>query len=347
MNTDLLKSLALASAPSGAEKAAAAIIEKEIAPLCDELFYDKIGNLIAKISPKSGNPEKKVMFVSHMDEVGFMVNNIDEDGRLRITLLGDVDTRTLSGRRVVTTSGVTGVVASKPIHVLSAAERTAPTAVKSLYIELGSKNKAETEEIVHVGDYGTFEPKYTPLKNGFLAGKAISGRAGVTLLCDLIRKIKEENLTETMKDELYFVFSVKREIARAQFAVEGAAFTLRPDVAIVLDAIPTADFDGVAEDARGAKCGGGVVIAPADMRTIYDRTMFADAVAYCEANEIAFQYPKTAAGAGTEAGSIHKTATGIPSLSLGIATRNHRSGAEIINEKDLDAAANVLSYLVK
>ena len=343
MNTEFLKSLAAVCAPSGAEKAAAVIIEKEIAPFCDEVKFDKIGNLIARFSPKNGTPEKKMMIVAHMDEVGFMVKNIDNDGRVRIALLGDVDTRTLSGRRVMFTNGVCGIVAAKPIHVLSEGERFKPTAVKSLYIELGTKNKAETEELVHVGDYGTFEPKFTEMRNGHLAGKALGGRSCVALLCELIRAVNKEEL----KDELYFVFSVKREIAKMQFGVEAAAFTLAPDFAIVLDATASADFDGVKEHERGTKCGGGVVIAPADMRTIYDRNAFAEAVAFCEENGVSFQYPATAAGVGNEAGSIHRTGVGIPSLSLAIPTRNLRSGAEIICQNDLDAAFALLKHLVK
>ena len=343
MNTEFLKSLAKVCAPSGAEKAAASIIEKEVAPFCDEVKYDKIGNLIAKISPKNGAPEKKMMLVSHMDEVGFMVKSIDNDGRVRIALLGDVDTRTLSGRRVTFTNGVCGIVAAKPIHVLSEGERSKPTAVKSLYIELGTKDKAETEELIRVGDYGTFEPKFVEMKNGHLAGKALGGRSCVALLCELIRTIDKEEL----KDELYFVFSVKREIAKMQFGAETAAFTLAPDFAVILDATASADFDGVKEYDRGAKCGGGVVLAPADMKTIYDRCAFAEAVSFCEENEISFQYPATAAGAGTEASTIHKTGVGIPSLSLGVATRNLRSGAEIISQNDLDATLALLKHLVK
>ncbi len=343
MNTELLKSLAFVSAPSGAEGAAAKLIEAEISPFCDEVTYDKIGNLIAKISPENGAFEEKKMFVAHMDEVGFMIKNIDGDGRLRLSLLGNVDTRTLSGRRVMLTSGLFGIACAKPIHVLSASERSAPTAEKSLYIELGVKDKAEAAEIVHIGDYGTFEPKFTVMRNGYLAGKALGGRSSVMLLCEMIRGIKKEEL----KDELYFVFSVKREIARMQFGAEAAAFTIRPDAAVILDATASADFDGVAESERGTKCGGGVVIAPADMKTIYDRTMFADSVAYCEENAISYQYPATAAGVGTEAGSVHKTGIGIPTLSLGIPTRNLGSGAEIVCEKDLDAAASLLMHLVK
>ncbi len=343
MNTELLKSLAAVCAPSGAEKAAAKLIEKEIAPFCDEVTYDKIGNLIAKISPKNGKPEKKMMLVAHMDEVGFMVKNIDNDGRVRIALLGDVDTRTLSGRRVMFVNGVCGIVAAKPIHVLSEGERSKPTAEKSLYIELGTKDKAETEELVRVGDYGTFEPKFVEMRNGYLAGKALGGRASVALLCELIRNINKEEI----KDELHFVFSVKREIAKMQFGAETAAFTLAPDFAVILDATASADFDGVKDHERGAKCGGGVVIAPADMKTIYDRKAFAKAVSFCEENGVSFQYPATAAGAGTEAGSIHRTGVGIPSLSLGIPTRNLRSGAEIISQNDLDAAFSLMKHLVK
>ena len=235
------------------------------------------------------------------------------------------------------TSGVKGIISAKPIHAQSGDERSKPTAADKLYIELGTKDKAETETLVRLGESGTVEPKFVSLENGYLAGKALGARSMCALLCTLIRKIREEKWDETITDELYFVFSVKREIARAQFAVETAAFGIAPDRAVVLDAAPCADFGGTAESAVSAKCGGGVVIAPADMKTIYNREMFADVVSYCEKNGIAFQYPTTAAGAGNEAGSIHKAMSGIRTLSLGIPTRNLHSGAEIINEGDWNA----------
>ncbi len=347
MNTELLKKLALATAPSGAEGAVREILKEELAPLCDEMFTDKVGALICRIAPKKSKAQKKLMLVSHMDEIGFMIKNVDGDGRLRLAPLGDIDTRTLSGRRVRMVNGTVGVVAAKPIHVLSGAERGTPTAMKSLYIELGTKDKAETEALVKMGDYGTYEPKFTPLRGGLFAGKALGGRSGVMLLCELMRTIKEEKLDETMPYELYFVFSVKREIARRQFAVETAAFTLAPDEAIVIDAGAAADFDGVKGNARGVSLGAGVVISPADIGTIYDRELFASSVAHCGAEGIKFQYPATAQDAGNEAGSVHRTRTGIPSLSLAIPTRNYRSGAEIISENDLDAAAKLLLHLVK
>lgn len=343
----LLEALACAVAPSGAETAAAKIIEQEIAPFCDELSYDKVGNLIAKISPKGEAPAGKRMFLSHMDEVGFMVKAIDGDGRLRLTLLGNIDTRTLSGRRAVLTSGVKGIISAKPIHAQSGDERSKPTAADKLYIELGTKDKAETETLVRLGESGTVEPKFISLENGYLAGKALGARSMCALLCALIRKIREEKWDEVITDELYFVFSVKREIARAQFAVEAAAFGINPDMAVVLDAAPCADFGGTAETALGSKCGGGVVIAPVDMKTIYHRELFADAVSRCEKNGIAFQYPVTAAGAGNEAGSVHKAMSGIRTLSLGIPTRNLHSGAEIICERDFGAALALAEYLIR
>ncbi len=342
MNTELLKDLSLLVAPSGAEQAVRDYIKNAIIPLADEVLTDKTGNLIARFLPKKGEAKKKVMLVAHMDEIGFMIKSIDNDGRLRLTPLGDIDTRTLSGRRVMLTSGVRGVVAAKPIHVLSGPERSKPTEMRSLYIELGTKDKAETGEKVRIGDYGSYEPKFTPLRGGKFAGKAIGGRSSVMLLLELAKELHE---MET-ENEYDLVFSAKREIGRMQFAVETAAFNLAPDTAIVLDCEPAADFDGVKGIARGASLGAGVVISPADMKTIYDREIFAEAVRFCEENSVKFSYPATDAGEGNEAGSIHKARAGIPSLSLTIPVRNYRSGAEIIDEKDLEAAAAVLRHFV-
>lgn len=345
--TERMENLSRAAAPSGCETAAAEIVKAELGGVCDEITTDKVGNLIARIAPKKGNPKGRILLAAHMDEPGFMVKNIDEDGRLRLSLLGNLDTRTLSGRRVTLVSGVRGVVSAKPIHAQSGDERSKPTPADKLYIELGAKDKAEAETLVRLGDYGTFEPKFTPLANGLYAGKALGGRSMCALLCELAEKIRGEGLDAEMTDEIFLVFSVKREIARAQFAIETAAYSVMPEKAIVFDAAPAADFGGASETACGAKLRGGVVIAPADMKTLYDRAMFGDAVACCEKSGIRYQYPSSAAGAGGEGGTVHKTASGIRTLSLGIPTRNLHSGAEIIGTADYEAALSLGFELVR
>ena len=345
--TERMENLSRAAAPSGCETAAAEIVKAELGGVCDEITTDKVGNLIARIAPKKGNPKGRILLAAHMDEPGFMVKNIDGDGRLRLSLLGNLDTRTLSGRRVTLVSGVRGVVSAKPIHAQSGDERSKPTPADKLYIELGAKDKAEAETLVRLGDYGTFEPKFTPLANGLYAGKALGGRSMCALLCELAEKIRGEGLDAEMTDEIFLVFSVKREIARAQFAIETAAYSVMPEKAIVFDAAPAADFGGASETACGAKLRGGVVIAPADMKTLYDRAMFGDAVACCEKSGIRYQYPSSAAGAGGEGGTVHKTASGIRTLSLGIPTRNLHTGEEIIGTADYEAALSLGFELVR
>ncbi len=333
---ELLKTLSLECAPSGREKAVAQTIEKEIAPYCDSVTYDKIGNLIAVIKPRKKC--ERVMLCAHMDEVGFMVRSIDNDGRAHIVILGNAETRTLSGRRVRFLGGMIGIVSTKPLHVMSSNEEERPTYEDRLYIELGAKNRAEAEKLVKIGDFGTFEPKFTPLAGETYAGKAIGGRACVCSLIDLIKETHAAKKAKTLKKECYFVFSVKREIARRTFAVETAAFNLRPQTALILDATPVCDFlDKEKEQEIGAVCGEGLVLAPADSKTLYDRTLFASAVALCENKGIAYQYPRTAAGDGNESGSIHKSAEGVRTLSVGLPTRNLHSGAEIIKYRDLEA----------
>lgn len=335
---ELLKTLSLECAPSGREKAVAQKIEKEIAPYCDSVTYDKIGNMIAVIKPRKKC--ERVMICAHMDEVGFMVKSIDSEGRVHIVLLGAAETRTLSGRRVRFLDGMVGVVSTKPIHVMCENEGERPTFEDRLYIEIGAKNRAEAETMVKIGDFGTFEPKFTPLAGETYAGKAIGGRACAVSLISLIKEAHAAKKAKTLTKECYFVFSVKREIVRKMFAVETAAFNIRPQTALVLDAIPVCDFldqEKEQEQEIGAVCGGGIVLAPADARTLYDRTLFASAVALCEKAGIAYQYPRTAAGSGNESGSIHKSAEGVRTLSVGLPTRNLHSGAEIIKYRDLEA----------
>ena len=333
---ELLKTLAGECAPSGRESAVAAVIEKEIAPYCDSVSYDKIGNLIAVIKPRKKC--EKVMLCAHMDEVGFMVKSIDNDGRAHIVLLGAVETRTLSGRRVRFLDGTIGVVSTKPIHVMSGNEEERPTYEDRIYIELGAKNRAEAETMIKIGDFGTFEPKFTPLGTDTVAGKAVGGRACVCALIDLIKETHAAKKAKKLNKECYFVFSVKREIAKKWFAVRIAAFNICPEKALVIDTAPVCDWLGSEREREyGAICGGGAVITPADSKTVYDRELFAEASALCEKENIAYQYPTVMDLDGTEAGSISQSTVGVRTLAVEIPTRNLHSGAEIIKYRDLDA----------
>ena len=333
---ELLKTLAGECAPSGREAAVAAVIEKEIAPYCDSISYDKIGNLIAVIKPRKKC--EKVMLCAHMDEVGFMVKSIDNDGRAHIVLLGAVETRTLSGRRVRFLDGTVGVVSTKPIHVMSGNEEERPTYEDRIYIELGAKNRAEAETMIKIGDFGTFEPKFTPLGSETVAGKAVGGRACVCALIDLIKETCAAKKAKKLDKECYFVFSVKREIAKKIFAVRIASFNIRPDKALVIDTAPVCDWLGSEREREyGAVCGGGIVLSPADNRTVYDRELFAEASALCEKENIAYQYPTVTDIDGNEGGSISQSAVGVRTLAVELPTRNLHSGAEIIKYRDLDA----------
>ena len=337
---ELLQTLSSVCAPSGKEKALTEVIEKEIAPYCDSVSYDKIGNMTAVIKPCKKC--KKVMFCTHMDEIGFMVKNIDNDGRAHIVLLGNADTRTLSGRRVRFLNGTVGIVTTKPIHILSEAEigRTSPA--DKIFVEIGAKDKAEAAKYVKIGDFGTFEPKFTEMANGTYAGKAVGGRACVATMIGLIKETYAAKKAKKLTKECYFVFSVKREIAiRSFFAVDTAAFHIEPDLALVLDTAPVCDFLKE-EILTGAKCGGGIVLAPADIRTIYNRKLFAEAVNLCEEKGIAYQHPTLADLPGGEGGAIHQNGGGVPTLSVGIPTRNLHSGAEIIKSHDTCAASEFL-----
>lgn len=338
--TELLQKLSSVCAPSGKEKAVAEVIEKEIAPYCDSVSYDKIGNMTAVIKPRKKC--EKVMLCAHMDEVGFMVKNIDSDGRAHIVLLGAVETRTLSGRRVRFLNGTVGIVTTKPIHVLSEAEvgRTSPA--DKIFVEIGAKDKAEASQYIKIGDFGTFEPKFTEMANETYVGKAVGGRACVATMIGLIKEAHAAKKAKTLKKECYFVFSVKREIAiRSFFAVETAAFHIEPDQALVLDTAPVCDFLKEEID-FGAKCGGGIVIAPADIRTLYDRALFAGALGLCEEKEIVYQHPTFADLPGGEGGALNQSGGGVPTLSVGIPTRNLHSGAEIVKAHDVKAASEFL-----
>lgn len=171
------------------------IVKAELGGVCDEITTDKVGNLIARIAPKKRNPRGRILLAAHMDEPGFMVKNIDGDGRLRLSLLGNLDTRTLSGRRVTLVSGVRGVVSAKPIHAQSGDERSKPTLADKLYIELGAKDKAEAEALVRLGDYGRSSRNSLLLQTDFTPARRSADAPCARSSVSLRRKSGEKGLT--------------------------------------------------------------------------------------------------------------------------------------------------------
>ena len=244
-----LKELCLLNGISGDESCVREYIIEKIRDKCD-YSVDNLGNITAFRKGKK-TPEKKLMIAAHMDEVGLIVTSVRSDGTLTFETVGGIDSAVIIGKRVkIGKNGLSGVVGSKAIHKLSAEEREKSPKISDLYIDFGAADKAEAEKYVSVGECVYFDSEFMEFGNNRIKSKAIDDRAGCALM---LRLIEEEPEYDT-----FFVFNVQEEIGLRGSTV--SAFSLQPDIAIVLEATTAADIDGADGAAKVCTINGGPVV---------------------------------------------------------------------------------------
>ncbi len=317
----LLERLCNACGVSGNEAEVRNIIKEEIKDFCDELTVDSMGNLIAFKSGKSH--DKKVMIAAHMDEVGFIISGVTEKGYLEFKKVGGIDTRVILSKRVlVGKDKIPGVIAMKAVHLQSKAERNEVPKVKSLYIDIGAKNKEDALKVVKLGDYAAFATRYADFGEGCIKAKAIDDRAGCAVMVDLIKNEVEY--------DTYFCFTTQEEVGTRGARV--AAYSIEPDIALVLEATTCADIHNSPDHAHVTELGGGAAISFMDRATIVNEKM----LKYLEASAEGAQLKKTTAG-GNDAGAIHLSREGLPTASISIPCRYLHSPVGIASKADIES----------
>ena len=326
----LLEALSLAFGPTSCEYEVCDLIKQQVGGLGDEEYTDFIGDYIVKIN---GKTDKKLMLSAHMDEVGFMISHIDEQGYLYFQPVGGFDPKVLCGRKLFVGNygkeKVPGLIASKAIHQQTAEEKGKATPVDKMYIDIGCRDKADAEKYVELGDYAVFDSDFIFFGDDMVKGKAIDDRLGCTVMCDTIRYIRENNIIPEFN--LYFAFTVREEVGRSGALL--AANYVKPDMALVLESTAIADIAGVPEHKRAAKTGDGPCISLMDNGTVYFREMYDFALGLGAENGIRCQPKKYVAG-GTDAGHIHKAVGGVKVINMACPTRYIHSASCVINKND-------------
>ncbi len=330
---ELIGALCTAFGPTACEGEVAKTIKEELAGLPVTLQSDRMGNLVAHLKGPEGAP--RVMLCAHMDEDGFMITEIDEDGFLRFDNLGGIDPRVLCGRNVLIGDEehrVKGVIAAKGIHMQSAKERKAIPEQDELYIDIGAKDADDAARLVSLGDFGVFDTPFSTFgkENGYLRGKALDDRLGCALLIEVLRLVASEKLPL----DLYFCFTVREEIGRSGAAV--TASRLSPDFAIVLETTAIADLPSTPDHKRVASVGEGGVLSLLDRSTIYDRALVDLALATANAENIPVQVKKYVSG-GNDAAHIQRCGTGTRCLALSAPTRYLHAPVSVAAVRDYEA----------
>ena len=322
---ELLKELCRLNGVSGAEDPVRNFIQTQAQPYADSLRSDALGNLIVfKRGKKStGN---KLLLAAHMDEVGVIVTRITEEGFLKFDFVGGVDRRVAIGKPVVLGENeIPGLIGLKAIHLVSREEEEKVPKTDALYIDIGAKDREEAEKLVPPGTYGSFVGPPQEFGQGFLKAKAIDDRIGCAIMLELLK--------EDLPLDVTFAFTAQEEVGtRGAF---GTAFSVSPEVALVLETTTAADLPGVEGARRVCAPGKGPVISYMDGATIYDRDLFENLRRLAEEHGIPWQTKEYIAG-GNDARTIQRSRSGVRVSALSAAVRYLHAPATVGSLADFE-----------
>jgi putative aminopeptidase FrvX len=338
----LLKELTEANGVPGYEAPVRAVVRQHLEGV-GELSQDKTGNLICRLDGAA--PAPRVMLAGHMDEIGFMVKHITNEGFLKFLPLGGWFDQVMLGQRVVihTRQGdVVGVIGAKPPHLLPADERSKVVVKKDMYIDIGAASQAEVEAVgVQPGDPVTPRADFVKLAGGkTYLSKAFDDRVGVAMMISALQSLQERQHANTV----YGVATVQEEVG-----LRGATTSVRsvdPDVAIILESDIAGDVPGIKPEESSVKLGQGPTVLIYEGRTIPNLKLRQFIVDTAQDLEIPVQISYVEAG-GTDAGAIHLHHTGVPSAILGVAARHIHSHSSIIHRDDYDRAVRLLVGVIE
>ncbi|ADJ15763.1 M42 family metallopeptidase [Halalkalicoccus jeotgali] len=329
---DLLERLTEARGVPGYEDRVRAIVREELTPHVEDLHTDAMGNVIGTVE---GESAYSVVVAAHMDEIGFMVTHVDENGFLAVDPLGGFDPRVLKAQRAtVHTRGgdLPGVIGSAPPHTLDEADREKTPKVEDVRIDLGLD--AETvEERVSPGDLVTLD-QGTEIVGEHVTGKAVDNRVSVLALIEAARRLDSPAVT------VHFAATVQEEVGLR--GANALGVDLDPDLAIALDTTVANDVPGFEEREYVTRCGEGVAIKLKDSSVITSPKVHRRLAAVAETEGISHQFEVLPAG-GTDTAGFQTAAGAKPVGALSIPTRYLHTVTESAHLRDVGATIDLLS----
>lgn len=332
---ETVKTLCALSGVASFEDPVREYLMEQAKPYADEMRVDALGNLIVfkKGAKSTGN---KLMLCAHMDEVGLIIKRITDDGYLKFAPIGGIDRRVLLGKRVfVGWNRVPGIIGLKAVHLTTAEERGKVPRLEEYYLDIGAKDKEEAESLVELGDFAVFDNECLEFGNGMFKAKAIDDRVG----CAVMLKMLQRDLPM----DCVFAFTVQEEVGtRGAF---GAAFSVTPEIALVLETTTAADLPGIKGQKRVCAPGQGPVISLMDGGTIYDKELFQLMCDTADSLGIPWQVKHYIAG-GNDSRVIQRTKGGVRVAGLSAAVRYLHAPTSVGATKDFEQMLTLTAAFV-
>lgn len=334
---ELLRTLSNSSGVSGYEHNLKDTIISAFKDHSDEIMTDKLGNIIVLKKGVNNSNNLKIMLAAHMDEIGLMVKDIEENGFLRFTSIGGVDPRTILGQEVMVhgKEDLFGVVGSKPPHLQDPADANKAIKMEDMTIDIGM-SKEQVEKLVSIGDTITINRQLIDLQNNRIAGKAIDDRAGTAVLLECMKELSN------MKHDadVYFVSTVQEEVSMAGALT--STYNINPDIGIAIDVgfgtTPELNKSDTIELGNGPGITLGGNIHPGLRKKIVD---------IAKEYNIPHQLEINAGPTGTDARAMQITRQGIPCLVLSVPLRYMHTSVEVIDMVDIKNSAKLLAFYIR
>ena len=332
---ELLKRLTEAHGVSGDEGEIREILKQEVINLADEVSIDRMGNLVAyKKGTKSG---KKIMLCAHMDEVGFIIHTITDNGTLKFSTVGSIDPRVLISKKVrIGKKKHLGILGLKAIHLQEPDERKTVVKTKQLYIDIGAKSKDEALKLVNLGDYAAFDTDYLPFGQNRIKAKALDDRLGCSILLDALKN--------RYPFDLYACFTVQEEVGIR--GAGAAAFSIKPSMALIVEGTTCSDVPGVDEHMRSTRLGKGPAITVMDATSYSNKDMVSNLIETAIKENIPYQMKESVTG-GNDAGAIHISGEGIKTAVVSVPCRYIHSPASVADMNDYYSTSRLVEAFLK
>jgi putative aminopeptidase FrvX len=337
-----LEQLLDAPGPSGYESRPARVWRQEAETFATRVWTDVSGNSFASLNP-DGRP--RVMMAGHIDEIGLQITYIDDDGFLYVDEIGGWDPQVLVAQRVRILGrdgDVPGVVGKKPIHLIKGDERSKAAKVPDLWVDVGAASRDEVKALgIRVGDPMVIDVKLVHLAGDRIASRAIDNRIGAFVVLEALRLLAED----PPQAGAVAVATTQEEIGYSGGGARPSAYTLEPDVALVVDVTFSTDVPDISKKEVGDhKLGGGPVLSRG---SAVHPLVFERLASVAEAEGIPHTIQAAPRATRTDADGIHLVRTGVPTGLISVPNRYMHSPNEIVSVADLRATARLLAAFVR
>jgi endoglucanase len=332
---DFLKRLVDTPSPSGYEQRAQRVFRDRVSAYTKEIRTDVMGSVYATLNP-GGSP--RIMLAGHVDEIGFQVRYISEEGMLYFGNIGGQDIVVTVGQRVIvhTASGqVPGVLGRTAVHLIDPEDRKKMPSFDDLWIDIGAKDKADAESVVAIGDCVTYQHELQRLRGDVCVARGFDDKMGVFIVAETLRLLSKKSL----KAAVIGVSTVQEEVGMRGAHI--SAYDVNPQIGIATDVGHSVDYPGGDKKKVGdIKLGKGPMITRG---ANINPAVFNLLVKTAKELKLPYQIQAAPGATGTDANIIQLNRAGVATGLISVPLRYMHTPNEIMNLNDIENAAQLIA----